>query len=67
MLTDCVIILADDHIPVYVACEDKCMEIVHGARELLDALINVMESHYDAHSWEKGQGDCECHVGFSQG
>ena len=46
-------LLADDHIPVYVACEVKCMEIVHGARELLEALINVMESHYDAHSWEK--------------
>ena len=46
-------LVADDHIPVYVVCESQRMEFVHGARELLEALINVMESHYDAHSWEK--------------
>ncbi|MFM7988780.1 MAG: hypothetical protein ACKPKO_56645, partial [Candidatus Fonsibacter sp.] len=45
--------LADEHIPAYVANENNCMEIVHSARELLEALIDVMEFHYDTYSWEK--------------
>ena len=48
-------LLVDDHVPVYVANEVSCMEVINEAREWMESLICVMECHFGGHSWGKAK------------
>ena len=36
-----------------MANESNCVEVIIGARGLMESLICVMECHYDGYSWGK--------------